>query len=321
MEEAEIFRRQEEGEILEEFLNEEELKTLKSKYKLGPIPFKVGFEFECLTTLNPDELEIILLANNLKGFIVSTDNSIKYDAPGTIENWNQDKEVYHTEIVSFPGVTVKDIRNFGNLIKGPEFQVNTSTGLHIHVDISSWDEETLKRMYKLILLIQDQLYDLVPDHRVNSLYCAPIIKDKTISDRYTCVNFMSSVLHPFTDKMGGTLEWRLWSATRNPYILLRTIQLCCRVHEYVENKENVIEEGITLLEVLRHPILINYIQRRRRWLIIEGDTDKRSVNNFTKKVMLLDGTIKTVKDSVVLTKDTSREILKTVISFKRKKID
>lgn len=93
------------------------------------------------------------------------------------------------EVTTFKGSSIKDLLHVCNIarkIKQKGCEVNKNCGLHIHVDVSDFDTETMGILIANWLCIEKTMLQTVPNIRKNNKFCNPLFTLRPKFDSTDC---------------------------------------------------------------------------------------------------------------------------------------
>jgi len=177
----------------------------------------VGIEIEFMSQLSSVELETALAEAGLENYVTAKDD-------GSIE-CEDDYPYSHEVCILAPEKSVpKVVSKFCAIINGNS-TVNSSCGLHVHLDMRNRDKE---KAYANLWAAQPLLYSMCPKSRRTGTYSRPVMtyhslaEDPHGDERYVGVNKESLSKH-------NTLEVRLHSGTINAAKIINWVKLLSKI--------------------------------------------------------------------------------------------
>ena len=174
--------------------------------------------------------------------------NVEVKGDGSIGNFDEDEYESFECTVFFTKNNPKPLKELLNVLNSLEAQVNTTCGLHIHLDqrdlLKTGKMLEIKRRGKRIGNALNVLSKMVPKSRRNNTYCNLSVS-KIRGDRYCAVN-MTAV------RKFGTIEVRLHSGTTNYEKITNWIDLIwtiSRCKKMGNNVANTIEELVELTKL------------------------------------------------------------------------
>ena len=173
--------------------------------------------------------------------------------------------------------------------------VDTSCGLHIHIDVRNLDNEQREETYDRVCEFYPFLKKLVPKSRLKNKYCQ-FVNNRPESEnyqrprngeRYAAINWCSVGRH-------GTIEFRLGSASTNLVKIESWSLLCQYIVNWCSNPENTIpqtwNEFLVILPkwlsswcVLRHEKLYGNVTVMDDRVASAADSNSLKTNKQTHK--------------------------------------
>lgn len=177
---------------------------------------------------------------------------------------------YSTEVVS-PILKYEDLEDLQNIVRSLRSAgafVNSSCGIHIHVDGKNHTPESLRRLVNFVTQRQDLIYESLEIRRRGDRWCKKLNsqilndmkKEKNISkekmeqiwysqsndgyddginhSHYNKTRYHGVNLHSYFSK--GTVEFRLFNATLHAGKIKAYVQFCLAMSAWaIESKENI----------------------------------------------------------------------------------
>lgn len=188
---------------------------------------------------------------------------------------------------------VKQINEICTVLNNADAEVDSSCGLHIHIDCRNFGWWEVQRLIKLYALIEDALFLIVPPSRRHNHYCARcadsyvhglhIYNDKkkmkhnvlntvygTIhikgvrEDKYKEARYRALNIHSYL--MRGTIECRLFNGTTNANKIIQWAKLWANIMDWVythKDKEVSDLKGQASFDVLK---LLSPDEENKKWL-------------------------------------------------------
>ena len=182
---------------------------------------------------------------------------------------------------------LKKIRKVMKIMKEVDGYVNHTCGMHVHVDAWGWEIDDLKRLGRVWKRLEKPfLWNLVPPSRRNhgmakelteSWFSALSRNGPSGTGRYWSLNIESFPRY-------GSVEFRMFSGTLNPWKATAWIMLCLKLMEAVKNglssraishpdnleyvleKVGIAAEGkVPLVEIAYDRIRERYREVQRKW--------------------------------------------------------
>lgn len=136
----------------------------------------VGIEIECISVISKLEVIKLLAENNLLDNVdVGDDSSIDYDF---------DETGYELRLISSEKNLQNNLKKLSKVLKKGKFKVNSSCGLHVHLDMRNRNAE---KCYQKLINFQDILFGMVNKSRWNNQYC---LYTPNMNDKYRGINFL-----------------------------------------------------------------------------------------------------------------------------------
>lgn len=209
----------------------------------------VGLEIECFTNYTPVEVQLFLIDNKLDNWVEVVDD-------GSIE-----PNTFHQYPVEFriliPQTRLSQYLNkLGAFFKKYKFYVNSSCGLHVHLDMRN---RNVDKCYTNLLNFQDLLFRLVAKSRQNNNYAEYVTLPKT-GNRYLAINWISYARHK-------TLEVRLHQATLDVELIKNWVNLLLKIITYSGGSVQVNKLEKVVSWVGKNRQLKSYIQKTydKKW--------------------------------------------------------
>lgn len=197
------------------------------------------------------------------------------------------------------------IEEFGKVLNKKKYRVNSSCGLHIHLEVKQ-QLVFLKKLYLFYLRFEDMFFNMLPKSRRSSDYCErfkeyykdtpeEIMEVKTLDEfkemLYETSRYRREIRYHNNDKRycwvnlhsifyRGTLEIRSHSGTINPSKIINWIMIHERVLKFLDEKTleeigtmNVTKKGF--LDIFPKSVQ-NYIKKRWETFIMFEEKDLRT---------------------------------------------
>ncbi len=158
---------------------------------------------------------------------------------------------------------VKNIKTLSRELKAGDFGVNSSCGLHIHIDCRKIKDKPIKigQMLQTFMAFEDILYSMLPKSRWGSTYCKPLFDDydekelkaKTIQEFckkwYKTDYYTDQINNHYADSRyhdinahslfyRGTIEVRMHSGTIDSEKILNWIYVLLKIKKWSLNNYN-----------------------------------------------------------------------------------
>lgn len=253
-------------------------KAVSKTFIKNPNKGYVGVEIECLNSYR-DANSFILKELKEFRFSQGKDASLNYGG---------------VEFRSVPmngDLLFNSIEEFGKALNKKRYEVDSTCGLHIHLEVKQ-DIEHLKKLYLFYLRFEDMFFNMLPKSRRSKHYCArfkeyykdtpeEIMEVETLNRfkemLYETKYYSREIRSHENDKRycwanlhsmfyRGTLEIRSHSGTINSSKIINWIMIHQRVLEFLDEKslEDIGKIKVTkksFLEIFNKPVQ-NYIKRR-----------------------------------------------------------
>lgn len=193
-----------------------------------------------------------------------------------------DSGVEITTPPSKDGALVKNVKLACEQLNQAGFTATSSCGLHIHIDVREIKENYIKlsRVLRTLYAIEDVMFSMLPDSRLDNTYCKPlrqyynfydfygrniskefdaaIYKTKNKYDlqclkkeHYNDIRYRASNFHSVFYR--GTLEIRCHSGTTNPNKILKWCELLLTIVDWAINHYNhSTVEGLLKIDASKH---------------------------------------------------------------------
>jgi hypothetical protein len=140
----------------------------------------IGIEIECYSKMNRISLQKLFFKYDLEEYaMIGNDSSI---------HPNVDEEHYNTfELrLLIPQTELNMIlKKFGRVFRIARLKVNSTCGLHVHIDMRQRDVE---KSFQKFLNFQDALFAIVEKDRWNNIFCV-LTTDEDRDDHHQAVNY------------------------------------------------------------------------------------------------------------------------------------
>ena len=226
----------------------------------------VGIELEFGAPIDKTELGSLLLDAGLEQYVtLKQDGSLRADSRG---------EYLHELCILVPEYDLAQVvGRVCAVLLGAKCYVNTSCGMHVHLDMRERDQ--VKSFHNL-LMIQKMLYKMVPKSRQENTYCKPVRTTKLdvlkrSRNRYRGINVLSLRKHQ-------TLEIRLHSGTLDRVKIVNWVHILLKA----VNAETIKKAPVTVTGLKRaiglNASLSDYVDARiKRFAISETVEAEASV--------------------------------------------
>lgn len=164
----------------------------------------------------------------------------------------------------------KELRKMCRTLSSNHASVNGSCGLHIHIDLSDFNETELARLFYFIQRLEPIVRKFVPSGRNRNTYCEYTLEKKEFSNnfrdgyftglqRYSAYNFISY-------NCNKTLEIRLHQGTIDYTEIRNWLSLHLAVVDYVKRRQNSNEAEIKkLLPIIADDVSAFYDAKREQY--------------------------------------------------------
>lgn len=255
---------------------------------------KFGVELEiCMNNVMPSDLALMLEAEDnyekdtadYSKWSIKEDTSIKHLNKKGIKINDIDKmkmQKFEAEIVTSKLQGIEGLQELESKLKslknefGEDVFVNTSCGLHVHHDISSFCDKKIlnpkieEKFINELMKIQDIIYLYISPERRNNKHC-PKIGIKEQSNR-----------PGFNLKTGkGTIEFRMHEATLDPQEILNWVQITQKIVDNIINSIEKTDNTETIENILEN-LLINKIYKT----LNSNQNIKNELNGFLHEFYL-----------------------------------
>lgn len=207
------------------------------------------------------------------------------------------------EVVTRParGADLRDmLRKATTAIQRAGFGVRSTCGLHIHIGVKKMSQEEVKRFVRFYLVVEDLLFDMLPESRRDNRYCHPLSQFRSLSD-FQVTDHLDKIVYKNTSLAGVTSQKKEHSYGER--------YLAINLHSFFYRGT---------LEFRLHSGSVNYI-KIRNWINILHLLLKHGLELPESKIEELRGANKgTRRDyftDVVLTSDLKEYYLKRVRKF------
>lgn len=143
----------------------------------------VGIEVECFSKMSKRSLQKLFFLNDLEEFVmIGSDGSIRppdYNMGAT--SYNR----FELRLLIPEKSLTKVLKKFGLVFRTARLGVNSSCGLHVHLDMRQRDKESC---YKKLLKFQDALFALVNEDRWGNTYCQFVGEYGDEDDHHNAIN-------------------------------------------------------------------------------------------------------------------------------------
>lgn len=211
------------GKIVSQVMDEDTLDRLISEqmgyyqaehFRNPPKPKEkinhVGIEIECYSYLERDETYALMLKHDLEEYLnIYDDGTI--EAPGY-------QDSYEFRVLSTEKELPQVLEKLGKFFKEGKFKVNSSCGLHVHLDMRYRD---VRKCYQKLVDFQDILFGLVSPRRWTNEFCEWSDPTRNQWDRFCAINYTAFAVHK-------TLEVRLHHGSVDTVKIGAWIQLLLR---------------------------------------------------------------------------------------------
>lgn len=292
------------GSTLNNLCTEEETHFFKIRFHVPEITRPFGIEAEFYSEMSRENVCEHL--SRRTGLIVECEG---YSGNSNPANWKMvpdgsisgdlDDENNDMELVSpkLSNTRVKEVHGLYRYIygwkSGGEFvlQVNPSCGLHVHVSVEHNSAIEKQRIFETFKILEPHLMKIIPDHRLQSSYCKSIQSISSYTALKTASKYHSMRIsfvggnRSLQDRRERTFEYRLHSSTRNPNVILNWVRILDAIHLYGEQLQSSPARSLSFYDVVESPILWNYFNSRKNWLMNNGvfNERKRKVVNTKKE--------------------------------------
>jgi hypothetical protein len=223
----------------------------------------IGVEIEFLSPLGEAELGRILLESNIADYVtLKGDGSIRELCTGDCVRGKIcgcDCRGHELCVLAPQKKFKSIITQVCRLLTDAQAIVNSTCGLHVHIDMRSRDKE---KSFNNLVRIQDLLYGVCDSSRRRSIYCSPVSrpslpKDLEVINRYRSINARSLLSH-------RTLEVRVHHGTVKTKDIKCWVDLLVRAVDAGFINEDVRTERALSRKVRLTKELKSYVQGRLR---------------------------------------------------------
>jgi hypothetical protein len=220
---------------------------MKIKYKKFNSNRKFGVEFELSNNLSKKEIKKIIEQNSYRK-VITTRYSLSYRN----NYWHVKNDAscgprgsggpLGIEIASYICSGLKDVNHVShviNKVKQNKAEVNKFCGLHVHVDVSDFDEADIGRLLLYWMAIEQVLIYALPFSRWENKYCKflnPSIKHWVISHLYSSLDAVNiaKFFKPSEDVLSATNSKRstlnivnFYNSLHNKTDIRNTVEFRC----------------------------------------------------------------------------------------------
>lgn len=283
------------GKSLQEVCSTDEIVFFREKYSYPAITRPFGVEGEFYSILERTDICTHLTTGSgipvqagRTGSATSSPSIWKLVYDGSV---NGDLSEYSNsaELVSpkLNNTTSKDLHRMYSFIYGwkhtsgskrPVLEVNPTCGVHVHLSVEHNSEKEKQYIFETFKVLESQLMAIIPDHRTQSSYCRSIAKISSYvqlkrSSKYHTLRI--STVGNNDNRREVTFEYRMHSGTRNPNIILNWVRILDSIHLYGETLQASPSPTLSLYDVVNFPILWNYFNSRKSWLLKHGTFNEK----------------------------------------------
>lgn len=275
--------------IYDLFDSEKIAKTYIDSLSYPDLRHKIGIELEFLSPLSRGELVIQLMEQGINirsgsrgdsdysTWLIKSDGSVNMLQEDHIEISKQFNKIrkslprFYPHEISSPIIhntsELKEIAKICKLLSKPYSDnsnfpiafVNSTCGLHIHVDIMGDSLATKESIYNLFKTCEPELNCLIPPSRIINRYCKPV-KGLALKTRNDLDKHFSVYQHPGT----GTFEYRKFYATKSWWIIKCLILILDSIHNYAKRRIIPYNYQCSLYDIVDSTILQHFISSQKK---------------------------------------------------------